>query len=199
MEKRLCPKCGAEVSRTARCCLACGEFLEKLSPAQQPTEQKTAPTTQAAQSEVPMAQSDAPLAQSEVPMAQSEVPVASIFDIVEKTERTKKQRKQKKKAAAFDESKRLGCGKLMLLQLLFAIPIVGFICSICLACSKKRSYTTHVFAKSRVIWGIIFIVLLVASYVLYELWLREWLISRGMFGFSIFGNELMFQDLTLFG
>lgn len=187
MEKKYCPKCGAKLSKTARCCIECGEFLEELP--------KQEPTTPATHSEptAPVKQAE-PLEKADIMFVENpndnyiapedhddkKDPVEDIFNDTPKK-----------------NPKKMGTVTLMWLQLLYAIPVVGLITAIILLAAKKGNTTVRLLSKARIGWAIVSLILIVAFITVYELWLRTYLISEGILGLAIGDLKIYFEELTL--
>ncbi len=71
------------------------------------------------------------------------------------------------------EHKVMSTGTAFLLQLLFAIPGVGFIASIIAACAGKESKSRKNMAKAALIWHILLIVLVLAAIILTYFLIRD--------------------------
>ncbi len=187
MEKKYCPKCGAKLSKTARCCIECGEFLEEL-----PKQPNATPITKSepaapAKPKEPIEKADIMFVENPTdnyiaPEADDDKR-ASADDIFNDTP-NKKPRK-------------MGSIKLMWWQLLYAIPVVGLIAAIILLAAKKGNTTVRLLSKARIGWAIVSLILIIALVTVYELWLRTYLISEGVMGFTIGDFNIYFEKLTL--
>ena len=71
------------------------------------------------------------------------------------------------------EHKVMSTGTAFLLQILFAIPGVGFIASIIAACAGKESKSRKNMAKAALIWHILLIVIALASVILTYFFIRD--------------------------
>lgn len=198
MEKRTCPNCGAKLSKTARCCIECGEFLENL-PGQPSTSRDTVARAQAEDINARIRRVLG--TDKEKPIAPEQPAPAPAEDTTPNADTKTKAPAAKAKAKPVPYKSTLGIGlpATMGLQLLFFIPVVGLIAAIIfLACRKDRD-ALRLLAKARVAWTIAIAILCVVLVALYELWLRQFLLSHDILGVSVGGLKLYFSELTLTG
>lgn len=197
MEKRQCPKCGAKLSKTARCCVECGEFLETLPVSASPSQSREAISL--AQTEDFNNRIKRVLGSDQKP---SEPQTADIAD--EENEEFFPDEKSDKKAKTIsrekDMSTDISLPALMGLQLLFFIPVIGLIAAVIFyVCTKNP--TLKLLARSRIVWAIILVSVAAVFIAVYELWLRNFLISQGLgiWEFSMPGANtvLNLRELTL--
>ena len=179
MEKRYCPNCGARLSKTARCCVECGEFLEALP------DSASNPNSREA---ISLAQTqDFNDRMKKVFERNSPTPPSEQHSAPEITE----------KPAKPQDAKSLGLFGLMGLQILFFFPIIGLIAAIVFCARKNTRPAVKLQAKARIGWAVFVVAVLVIFLALYELWLRQFLLSHDILGIS-FGNlKLYFSELTL--
>ncbi|MEG1560399.1 MAG: hypothetical protein RRY79_00490 [Clostridia bacterium] len=163
----------------------------------------------------PIAEPEEPVAE---PIAASEEPVAE-EESKETSEEPKVDEKAKEDKAeidtdqynfvCFDEAsndegefdadgKKVTTTGFFFLQLLFFIPIVGLIAAIIMSFSKKNQ-VLRTYAKSRIIWGIAIIAILIVFAVIFDLVLKPMLIAQGIQGLNLWGLVIKFSDINLFG
>lgn len=189
MEKRYCPNCGAKVSKTARCCLECGEFLEQL-----PLSASAASSREAKQAEDFNDRIRRVLGNDKTP---NTTPSLDTTPETNKDFGLNKPQSNKKPLPRDKAEKSLGLPGLMGLQLLFVIPVIGLIAAIILCARKKTEKAVKLQAKSRIAWTIVAVSIFIILYAVYELWLRNFLLSNDILGLSFGKFNLYFSDFTI--
>lgn len=157
---KLCPACQAEAADDARFCLVCGHAL-------------SAPAVSAYETPEQPAGEEAPLV-SEPEEAPAEEPPVFLFEDPAPESEPVPEPEPGETPAPEKRGGALNTWQYFLLELLFAVPLIGTVCLFIFSLGRPRNGSLRDFAASRLIWRLIFYIVLVALLLLLMFNFRHW-------------------------